>query len=90
MVAFGVFIQVKAAVILLPGDAFIRAAANALKKEFGRIRTISDITMTITSFALCQVFVGGLNGIREGTVIAALLVGNIVRMYGKVLTKHEQ
>lgn len=89
IVAIGVFIQVKADVILLPGDAFIRAVANALKKEFGKVRTVSDITMTVTSFALCLLFVGGLNGIREGTVIAALLVGNIVRIYGKVFAKHE-
>lgn len=89
VVAFGVFIQVKADVILLPGDAFIRAAAGALKKEFGKIRTISDITMTAISFALCLIFVGGLNGIREGTVIAALLVGNIVRLYAKALDKRE-
>lgn len=88
VVAFGVFVQVKADVILLPGDAFIRAAAGVLKKEFGKVRTASDITMTIISFVLCLVFVGGLNGIREGTVIAALLVGNIVRLYGKVLAKH--
>lgn len=87
VVAFGVFIQVKADVILLPGDAFIRAAAGALKKEFGKVRTASDITMTAISFALCLIFIGGLNGIREGTVIAALLVGNIVRMYGRVLVK---
>lgn len=89
VVAFGVFIQVKADVILLPGDAFIRAAAGALKKDFGRVRTASDITMTAISFALCLIFVGGLNGIREGTVIAALLVGNIVRLYGRVFAKHE-
>lgn len=89
VVAFGVFIQVKADVILLPGDAFIRAVAGAVKKEFGKIRTISDITMTATAFALCLIFVGGLNGIREGTVIAALLVGNIVRLYGRVLDKRE-
>ncbi len=87
VVALGVFIQVRADVILLPGDAFIRAVAGAVRKEFGKIRTISDITMTATAFALCLIFVGGLNGIREGTVIAALLVGNIVRMYGRVLSK---
>lgn len=89
IVAFGVYFQVMGGVVMLPGDAFVRAIARVTKKEFGKIRMISDITMASTAFAIVLIFTGGLSGMREGTVIAAFLVGNIVRLYKKHFTKIE-
>ena len=86
VVAFGVFLQVTGGVVMLPGDAFVRSIAMKTGKEFGKIRSISDITMTIIAFAICLLALGELTGVREGTVIAALLVGNIVRVYNKKLS----
>lgn len=85
IVAFGVYFQLLAEVVMLPGDAFVRAIAKVVKKEFGKIRTISDISMTVIAFAIVLLFTGGLCGMREGTVIAAFLVGNIVRVYKRAL-----
>lgn len=85
VVAFGVYIQVVGNVVMLPGDAFVRAVAKASGREFGKIRMASDITMVVTAFALCFAFLGGLEGVREGTVIAAFLVGTLVRVYTKKL-----
>ena len=41
--------------------------------------------MTIIAGVLSFIFSGRLNGVREGTVIAALLVGFIARLFGKKL-----
>lgn len=85
VVAFGVFLQVTGGVVMLPGDAFVRAISTATGKEFGKIRSISDITMTVIAFGVCLFTLGQLTGVREGTVIAALLVENIVRVYNNKL-----
>lgn len=85
IVGFGVFFQVIGDVVMLPGDAFVRAVAKVSKKEFGQMRMYSDIVMSAIAFALCLAFLHKLVGIREGTVIAALLIGNLVKLYSKKL-----
>ena len=87
VVAFGVYFQVVANVVMLSGDAFVRAVAGVMDKEFGRIRMVSDIAMTAIALLLCLIFLGGLRGVREGTVMAAIFVGNIVRLYDKRLAR---
>lgn len=89
IVAFGVYLQVMGGVIMLPGDVFVRAISKVTQKEFGKVRMISDISMSITAFAIVLIFTHGLSGMREGTIIAAFLVGNIVSFYRKRLTKLE-
>lgn len=81
VLAFGAYLQVIANVAMLPGDAYVRALITLFKKEFGTVRVISDISMTLTAAALCLIFLHNLDGVREGTVIAALIVGNIVRVF---------
>lgn len=41
--------------------------------------------MTVIAGILFFIFWGKLNGVREGTIIAALLVGFIARLFGKHL-----
>ena len=41
--------------------------------------------MTVIAGILSFIFWGKLNGVREGTIIAALLVGFIARLFGKHL-----
>ena len=45
----------------------------------------SDLSMAVIAAALSFLFSGQLNGVREGTIIAALLVGFIARVLGKKL-----
>ena len=44
-----------------------------------------DFSMVIIAGVLSFVILGRLNGLREGTVIAALLVGFIARLFGEKL-----
>ncbi|WP_276739895.1 YczE/YyaS/YitT family protein [Victivallis vadensis] len=78
---FGIALQVVAEAIYIPGEGLVRAIAAKLKKEFGIIKTVFDsgmVTMAvILSLACCQTVVG----FREGTIIAALIVGSIVRFF---------
>lgn len=90
IVAIGVYFQFMGGVVMLPGDAFVRAIAKVTKKEFGKIRMFSDMTMTATAFAIVLIVNHSLSGMREGTIIAAFLVGNIVRLYKKKLVKVEK
>lgn len=85
ILAFGAYLQVIAGVVMLPGDAFVRAVSQVSGREFGAVRVMSDCCMTAVAAALCLAFLGRLSGVREGTVVAALLVGNLVRVITRAL-----
>lgn len=86
IIAFGAYLEVIADVVMLPGDAFVRAIAKAVHKEYGGTRMCSDITMSVIAGVLCLIFLHQLSGVREGTIISALLVGNLVKLYSRLFS----
>ena len=81
----GVYMEVLADVVMLPGESFVRAIVLTWKTNFGITKICFDVSMSVIAAVLSFVFAGRLDGVREGTVIAALLVGFIARLIGKKL-----
>ena len=81
----GVYMEVLADVVMLPGESFVRAIVLTWKTNFGTTKIWFDVSMAVIAAVLSFVFAGRLDGVREGTVIAALLVGFIARLIGKKL-----
>jgi len=81
----GVYMEVLADVVMLPGESFVRAIVLTWKTNFGTTKICFDVSMSVIAAVLSFVFAGRLAGIREGTVIAAILVGFIARLIGKKL-----
>ena len=81
----GVYMEVLADVVMLPGESFVRAIVLTWKTNFGTTKICFDVSMSVIAVVLSFVFAGRLAGVREGTVIAALLVGFIARLIGKKL-----
>ena len=87
ILAFGVYFELIGNVVMLPGNGFPKALSETFHKEYGTVRMISDITMTVIAGVLCLIFLKELSGVREGTIIAAFLVGNIVTLWNKLFAK---
>lgn len=85
VLGFGVYMEVLADVVMLPGESFVRAIVQTWNTNFGTTKIVFDSSMTVIAGVLSFIFFGKLNGIREGTIIAALLVGFIARLFGKYL-----
>lgn len=85
ILGFGVYLEVLADVVMLPGESFVRSIVVTWNTNFGNTKVIFDTSMTVTAAILSFVFFHKLNGIREGTVVCALLVGFIARLIGKKL-----
>lgn len=85
ILGFGVYMEVLADVVMLPGESFVRAIVLTWKTNFGTTKICFDVSMSVIAAILSFVFTGRLNGVREGTIIAALLVGFIARVAGKKL-----
>ena len=86
MLGFGVYLEVLADVAMLPGESFVRAVTATWNTDFGITKIIFDVSMTVIAAILSLCFVQRLDGVREGTVIAALLVGFIARLFGRLLS----
>lgn len=76
---------VLADVVMLPGESFVRAIVLTWKTNFGTTKICFDVSMAVIAVVLSFVFAGRLDGVREGFVIVALLVGFIARLIGKRL-----
>ena len=86
LVAVGVSLEVKAGVVVLAGEGVVLAICQVLPKiKFGYMKVGFDVTLVVTACILSFAFTGRLQGVREGTVAAALLVGLIAKQIGKIL-----
>ena len=85
VLGFGVYLEVVADVVMLPGESFVRAIVQTWNTNFGATKIIFDTSMAVIAGTLSFLFFGKLDGVREGTIIAALLVGFIARLLGKKL-----
>ncbi|MBA2862985.1 putative membrane protein YczE [Methanococcus maripaludis] len=85
-IAFGVFLEVKAKIIYLPGEGLAMALSDTFKKEFGRAKIGVDVSMVAVGILSSFIFLHQVQGIREGTIFAAILVGSIVKFFNKTLS----
>ena len=85
VLGFGVFMEVAANVVMLPGECTVKAITMRWHTDFGKTKICVDVTMVVVAAVLGFVLCGTLTGIREGSVISALLVGLIARTVGKLI-----
>ncbi|WP_296782841.1 YitT family protein [uncultured Methanobrevibacter sp.] len=80
VVAFGVLLEIQTEIVYLPADGVIVAISKVLKKEFSYVKPFVDSSMVILAAALSIIFLGYLAGVREGTIISAIIIGPIVKV----------
>lgn len=85
ILGFGVYMEVLADVAMLPGESFVRAIVQTWHREFGSTKVCFDVSMAVIAAALSFILAHRPDGVREGTVIAALLVGFLARQFGRLL-----
>lgn len=83
ILGFGVYLEMLANVIMLPGESFVRAVVKRWNRNFGNTKVCFDASMTICAGLLSVFFFFHLQGVREGTIIAAILVGFIAKFFDK-------
>lgn len=84
ILALGIWIQLKGAVAMLPGEAMNRAISMVTGLKYENIKIFFDVLYILISAVICMVFLGKLAGVREGSIIAAVAVGNIIKLYERI------
>ena len=84
VLAFGLVIEVKSDITMLPGDGAVVAIGEVLNKDWGKVKPFFDIAIVSIGVFLALIFIGHLEGVREGTVFAAISVGFIIQFYNNL------
>lgn len=88
VLAFGIALSVIANVVMNSGEAFVKAISDTIHKEFGSVKVVFDISCVIIAVVLSLIFFNfHIEGTREGTIIAAVLTGFVVKFWNKLVRK---
>lgn len=77
--AIGVCMVLRASLIYLAAEGLFFACAKRFNKSFGFCKTIGDISLVLLAAISSYLYLGHVVGVREGTIITALLVGTMVK-----------
>lgn len=88
ILGFGISLAVIADVIMNSGEAFVKAISDKFYREFGNVKIALDVLYVILAVILSLLFFDfKVVGTREGTIVAALLTGMVVKLFSKRLEK---
>lgn len=75
LVGVGVSFEVNAGIVTLAGEGMVLAVSKVFHLPFAGSKIGFDCTLVILASALSLLFLGCLQGVREGTAAAAIFVG---------------
>lgn len=81
ILAAGISFALIADVTYMPGEGLINVIAKRWRLDFGKTKIAFDASLVVLSFATSLIFCGEIIGIREGTLIAVLMVGSCIRQF---------
>lgn len=87
LVAVGVAFEMSAGVLTLAGEGLVQALCTVLPKvKFGYMKVMVDVSFVVIAVALSFIFLHELQGVREGTVAAAIFVGLIAKFLNRFIS----
>ena len=85
LIAIGISMYMGAKLVNMPTEGLASAIAAKLpNKEFHQTKVMVDCASVGTALILSMCFLGGLQGIREGTIISAIVIGKVIPYANKV------
>lgn len=86
LLAFSLVLYIDVELAPMPAEGLVVCIAGKLGKPFPKIKTLFDCASVLVGLALCFLFLGNVVGIREGTIITAILVGKMTGVVRKYLS----
>ena len=86
--SIGVVLELKPKVAMMSAEAFVKYASRHYNKEFGKFKVYFDVTLVTLAVILSLLLTQGVQGVREGSLIAACITGYIVSFLNqKIMTR---
>ncbi|MBE6976573.1 MAG: hypothetical protein E7439_05190 [Ruminococcaceae bacterium] len=86
LIALGVLLYMDVKLVPMPMEGLSSCIADKLSKPFPTMKTVVDCIVVAIGTALCFIFLGGLDGIREGTIITAIVTGKVIGLMKKPIS----
>ncbi len=86
-IAFGILIYLEANIMSMPAEGVNVAMSKRFKLPVSTCKIIFDVFIVSVAIVLSLIFFKGLVGVREGTVIIAVLVGFVMKPISKFCKK---
>lgn len=94
IIGTGVYTYLKPKLVPMPAEGLAQAISEVSGKAFGDCKTIVDTSIITTALLIQLIFLGGIHSftgdtivVREGTIISALCVGQVVKFIRKHFDK---
>jgi len=87
LVAIGVSMEVVGDVVTLAGEGAVIAISKVTGIKFTTMKVVFDVALVVIAVVMSFVLLGGLYGVREGTLAAAILVGIVAKPFIKLEEK---
>lgn len=87
VMSLGIYLEVLADIIMLPGEAFVRALSRRTGCGFGNVKVGFDSCLAAAAAIVALCAFGRLNGVGAGTAFSALAVGQLVKVWDRL---HQQ
>lgn len=85
--ALGVVLELKPNVAIMSAEGFVKYASRRYGREFGRLKVCFDVTLVSLAVVCSLVLSGRIEGVREGSVVAALATGYLVTAISSLLPR---
>lgn len=86
--SIGVVLELKPKVAMMSAEAFVQYASRRYNKEFGKFKVYFDVTLVTFAVLLSLLLSQCIEGVREGSLIAACITGYIVSFLNqKIMTR---
>lgn len=79
LISFGLTLYIKAKLVVLPPEGVVLAITRLLPQgKFSRVKMSFDCILVAIAILLTFTFLGSVEGVREGTILSAILIGRLV------------
>ena len=83
LIGFSLVLYIDVQLAPMPAEGLVGCLSEKLGKPFSSMKTLVDCSSVLIGAVLSLVFLGKLVGIREGTILTALLVGKMMGLLRK-------
>lgn len=85
VLAIGILFQLRSDFLCIPGDALVKVINREFGLPLSRIKITLDGSLVSAAILISFLFLGRLEGVREGTIMSVFLVGYFIGLIGKFL-----
>ena len=88
LIPTGLSLYMEAKFVPLPAEGLVIAITQKLPNStFSRVKVVFDCVLVSLAMLLTLIFLGGIYGVREGTVISAIFIGRLIPHTRKVISR---